>query len=459
MVGVEKDGYTAERLWQRSVDRDATALLSDQIAERILNRLVASLDQHVSVAGRSGRMLVSSEPRWVGARHPIAVDAVRSGQIVEATEPEPGVGAPLMFDDTIVGAVVLHDEPRRGREIVGVVKTLAELLLHQVYVIEQVYRQEQLRSRFISDLLHGRAQAEHGTPPREAAIFGIDLALPRIVVVVGIGDVLTNATGRSLGATSVPIAAHAHRLQRGRADLIRRALEASASPGADAWGIVDDRWLALLAVFDPVSAEAERGQIVRRVERFIRELEGTSRLKICAGLGRFHEGWPGLAQSFADATCAAEAGPRLFGPNRVYGLQDLGIAAFLTGASTSAKHELARSLLRPLEREPELMATVDAFLTNNLSPQATSGVLNVHRHTLAYRLDKVTRLSARPARIPGRSTDLGGDAAAAHERGDSRRPLTERLVTFLGGAVRWRPRRTGGPKARAICLYLGAIVQ
>jgi len=392
MVGMDADTETTGTLERRSLVHDAASLLSDDVATRILNRLVASLDKHVSVAGPSGRILVSSDPKRVGERHPLALDALRGGAVVEAGEPDPGVSAPLVFEDALVGALVLHDEPSHGREIVGVVRTLAELLIHQVYIVEQVYRQEQLRSRFISDLLHGRAQAENGHPPREAAIFGIDLGQPRVAVVVGIGDLLKRLASGPIGGSSVPIVAQTHRLQRSRADLIRRALETSGAPDTDAWGIVDDSWLALLAAFEPASAERERQQIARRVERFLGELVGSSGLDICAGLGRYHEGWSGLAQSFADATCAAEAGTRLFGPNRVYGLKDLGIAAFLTGASMSAKQELARSLLQPLDREPELLATIDAFFQHDLSPSATVGVLNIHRHTLAYRLEKVMRL-------------------------------------------------------------------
>jgi carbohydrate diacid regulator len=186
--------------------------------------------------------------------------------------------------------------------------------------------------------------------------------------------------------------AHPHRHLRRRADLTRRPRHVSGAPDGDTWGIVDDHWLALLAAFDPANPERERERIIRRADRFLGELVGASGLDICAGLGRYHEGWPGLAQSFDDATCAAEAGTRLFGANRVYGLKELGIAALLTGASMSAKHELARSLLQPLDSEHELLVTVDAFLSNNLSPLATVGVLNIHRHTLAYRLEKVTRL-------------------------------------------------------------------
>jgi carbohydrate diacid regulator len=393
MLGEMDDTDTAEALARRSGARDAESLLSRQIAARILDRLTASLDAQVSVAAPSGQILASTNAELIGARSVLARAAAQRGETVDAHEPDPGgVCAPLVFEDQIVGALVLHGDLAHSHEIVGVVKTLAELLIHQVYVVERVHRQEQLRSRFISDLLHGLAPAENGNPPREAAIFGIDLALPRIVVVVGIGDVLKRLANGPSGGSSVPIVAQTHRLQRSRADLIRRALEASGEPDTDAWGIVDDRWLALLAAFEPASAERERQRIVRRVERFLGELAGSSGVEICAGLGRYHAGWPGLAQSFADATCAAEAGTHLFGANRVYGLGDLGIAAFLTGASMSAKHELARSLLQPLEREPELLMTLNAFLLHDLSPSATVGVLSIHRHTLAYRLEKVTHL-------------------------------------------------------------------
>lgn len=391
MLGGTRDDEDAESAAGHPGARDPEASLTEQVAERILDRLEASLSKQVSVAGPSGRVLASSDPGLIGARHPLALAAARTGQIVESGEPTGGVCAPLVFDDAIVGALVLHDDPDHGREIVGVIKTLAELLIHQINVVERLHHQEQLRSRFISDLLHGRAQAENGNPPRDAAIFGIDLTLPRVVVAIGIGDVLRRLADGPIDS-SVPIVAQANRLHRNRAELLRRALEAVGSPDSDAWGIVDDRWLALLAVVEPTDGERERDRLVRRAERFIDHLARSSGVAICAGLGRYHAGWHGLSQSFADATCAADAGTQLFGPNRVYGLRDLGIAAFLTGASESAKLELARGLLQPLDQEPELLATVEAFLANNLSPLAATRVLSVHRHTLAYRLDKVAHL-------------------------------------------------------------------
>jgi carbohydrate diacid regulator len=366
--------------------------LTEHVAARIVSRITLSLAQSVSLADPSGRIIASSDTSLVESRPLVAVQALSSGRVEEANGQDPALSAPLMFDDDVVGALILHDQPDHGREVIGVVKTLAELLLHQIYVIEQVSHHEQLRSKFISDLLHDRIVPENGHPPREAAIFGIDLALPRVVVAIGIGDVLRQRVASGIGASRLPIVAQAHRLRRGRAELIRQALDLVGSPDTDVWGIVDDRWLALLTAVDPDEYEGQRVRVARRVSQLIEELARSSGLAICAGLGRYHEGWQALGQSFSDATCAADAGTRMFGPNRIYGLKDLGVAAFLTDASPSAKRELAQGLLRPLDGEAELLVTVAAFLRNDLSPQVTARELTIHRHTLAYRLDKVHRL-------------------------------------------------------------------
>jgi carbohydrate diacid regulator len=366
--------------------------LTEHVAARIVSRITTSLGRSVSLVNRSGRIVASSTGGLVGFRSSVGVRAIESGQIEESDGRDPQLGVPLVFEDEVIGALILHDQLSHGRDIVGVVRTLAELLLHQIYVIEHVGQQEQLRSMFISDLLHGRIQAENGHLPREAAIFGIDLILPRVVVAIGIGDVLRQRVTSGIGTSSVPIVAQARRLQRGQAELIRQALDLTGAPVTDTWGIVDDRWLALLTVVDPDDPDTERVRITRRAGRLIEQLARSSGLAICAGVGRYHQGWLQLGQSFSDAACAADTGARLFGPNRVYGLKDLGIAAFLTDASAAAKRELAQGLLRPLDSELELLATLEAFLHHDLSPQATTRVLTIHRHTLAYRLDKIHRL-------------------------------------------------------------------
>jgi carbohydrate diacid regulator len=71
----------------------------------------------------------------------------------------------------------------------------------------------------------------------------------------------------------------------------------------------------------------------------------------------------------------------------------LGIAAFVGVADESTKVDLAKYLLSPLDHEPELLATLDAFFVENCCPSSTAKRLSIHRNTLSYRLDKIFSLT------------------------------------------------------------------
>ncbi len=59
----------------------------------------------------------------------------------------------------------------------------------------------------------------------------------------------------------------------------------------------------------------------------------------------------------------------------------------------STKIDLAKHLLSPLDQEPDLLETLDAFFVENCCASATANRLSIHRNTLSYRLDKMTSLA------------------------------------------------------------------
>lgn len=114
---------------------------------------------------------------------------------------------------------------------------------------------------------------------------------------------------------------------------------------------------------------------------------------ISIGIGRYHPGIRGLARSYQDARVALSLGCRFHDRNQVHCLDRLGIAAFIGVADEQTKIELATYLLSPLDHEPELLATLDAFFASDLSPSSTASRLSIHRNTLSYRVDKITSLT------------------------------------------------------------------
>jgi carbohydrate diacid regulator len=112
---------------------------------------------------------------------------------------------------------------------------------------------------------------------------------------------------------------------------------------------------------------------------------------ISAGLGRYHPGWPALAQSCAEAQFALETGMVLCGAG-VFHVEDLGLARFICSDDHAMKTELARHVLQPIDDRPELLDTLATFLEANLASAQTAQVLHIHRHTLDYRLSKIAQL-------------------------------------------------------------------
>ena len=176
-----------------------------------------------------------------------------------------------------------HLAPQHGRDVVRVIKTLAELLIHQAVVIERLTHQEELRDKFITDLLRGRLTSKTGSPPPEAAIFDIDLAPPRVAVAIAVGGVLERLAGSSARGDTLPVIARARRRERARADLLHRALQNPGSSGTGVYGFVDGLWLVLLATVDPLTVETDRSRIAQRMQRFVDGLAGSFGTPTSAG--------------------------------------------------------------------------------------------------------------------------------------------------------------------------------
>jgi DNA-binding PucR family transcriptional regulator len=101
---------------------------------------------------------------------------------------------------------------------------------------------------------------------------------------------------------------------------------------------------------------------------------------------------------------------RLGRPPGLYRLRDVLLEYQLTRPSV-AQDEL-RALLEPLERNPDLLLTLDAYLAEDTDRRRAAALLHVHPNTLDYRLKRIVELTGLdPATSAG--LQLLGAAAAA----------------------------------------------
>jgi carbohydrate diacid regulator len=357
----------------------------EQVAAIVAERVAQLLCAEVFVLDRQACIIASSNPKLIKSffkyHYPnIALNYLR---------------VPLSFN-TDVGEVIVC-KSQNGEVISSrLVQELVELVINQTMVIDTLLNQHQLKDKFMFDLLNGLIDETSVT--RYSKLLGIDLTPPRAVILI------KNSIFQKMPQENIEV-----EIKQQANRIIRSVVNFFHLPNDTICAYLGDGEVAVLKASDTKNLEswANRGDVPeqrcsswanltalkRAAKALLTYLHQETGMSVNIGIGRYHPGIRGLAQSYQDARAALSLGYRFCDRNQVHCLDGLGIAAFVGIEDESMKIELAAYLLSPLNHEPELLTTLDAFFAEDCCPSSTAHRLSIHRNTLSYRLDKVNLLT------------------------------------------------------------------
>jgi carbohydrate diacid regulator len=359
------------------------ATVTERVAETLGTATYVLDEREVIIASSDEHAVGSSLARVLETRDDVVRVPVRVG---------PHMG------DLVVAAL-------SGTEVISprLARMLVEMIVNQTVLVARMPDQHALRNEFVLNLLRGTIQDE-AEVIREGQILGMDLTLPRAVILIDAADFILH--GEQVGRPEEDEAQIRRRAQMIIASVVNffhlpsdticayigrgevAVLKASTTQDLFAWaddgsGLSGEEWSA---------SWANLSALKRAGKALLCRLRHDISSSVSIGIGRYHPGIRGLAHSYQDALAALSLGQRIHGPNQLHCLDGLGTAAFVGVADERTKIDLARHLLSPLDHEPELLDTLEAFFAEHLSPSNTANRLSIHRNTLAYRLDKITGL-------------------------------------------------------------------
>ena len=347
-------------------------MLSQQIADKIRAKVGTLVSQELKVTAADGATLAASTG--------MVDDQAKLNDIPWAI--------PFAYGGKTVGYIVLAVEMPNHDEIAPLIRSIAELVMHQSIVLEQIPRQDERLDKFIYDLLN-QPQPDWSLLAAEARLFDIELERPRIAIVITIDDPQLTARNQD------PSGDRELRLTRYKFG-ITRALDSFYTSSRE--NIVSYLGGTSFCILKDLIGDADTNtDLVGSLDNFKKSLNAIygilkSELKLTTtvGVGNYHPGLEGLRVSFHEARSAIELGAQTWDTDRIYHIDDFGVVAPLLSGVDESNIYFSRELLERLGENVEIIQTLEAFFDFDMSLTRTADKLGIHRNTLVYRLDRIT---------------------------------------------------------------------
>jgi carbohydrate diacid regulator len=360
-------------------------VLTPELAAEIADETTRILGDNVLITDEEARVIGSGDVSRVGSIHEASLSVLQSGNAASHNAAEaaaligvlPGVTMPIVLDGVVIGTVGITGPPARVVRLGRLVQRQTEMLLREsLFQRTRLLRENRLAQLVRDIVLFDPGLVDEQIIRASGVELGYDLTQPRIAVVFEVQPGLDSypssvrAIGEIFGAQTDVVA----ELAAGRYVVFHHH-------STDGAGHVRE--------------------LARRVAKLLRDRHG---IVVHVGIGEAGSGVAALADSYADATAALRLGAHRIGRSiEILEIANLRVRQLLSSSSYRARARFTSSQLERLSRENDfavLRQTVVAWCESGFNLVLTAQRLSIHRNTVIYRLDKISRLTTRDVREP-----------------------------------------------------------
>ena len=371
-------------------------MLGQALAQQIADEITDVIGHNVLITDESGIVMGSGDERRVGQFHEASVEVVRARRMIAHSSDDvrdlvgtlPGVTIPLIIEGNVVGTVGLSGSPEQVEQFGLVVKRQTEILMQEAARIGSRLTHERATAELVREICEwhhsGVAKAQL---LRRGRSLGHDLALPRRIVLIQYAE----PDGSRHVVDSDDIVREIQTVFNSADDLI--------APLAR----------MVIAVAAPDQARREiGGSVVERSRTFVASAIRRG-LRVRVAIGSSASGIAALNVSARDAFDTLQMGPIARPDTNIHEIENIRLYQSLSVVPIDSRARLTEGLLGPLLTDREwttIRATLIAWGDCGFNITRAAKHMHIHRNTLIYRLDKVTRILSRSLDEPGMAVAL-----------------------------------------------------
>lgn len=357
--------------------------LSVQSAQRIVGEIGSIVKQNINLMDAQGYIIASTNSSRIGHFHEGAL------RIVQECLPElyvtpaqatatvrAGLNLPIMHSGAIVGVIGITGEYDQVIGFGQIVKKMTEILMRESTEQDEKRLDLRVHSRFLEDwVLSGNLQPPQALAERGQAL-GIDIALPRRVMVVSIRDLdhyIDTAEGQNL---------------------IEKVETAIASMTQNDVGNIILRNTARQILLLRKRSDEEMYAFAKKLTDMAK-----AKFDVCLSAG-IDGGTSEVHKAYAQANKAWRSAH--LSPNGILSYDRVTLEIFAGDISRRAKEEYLRKVFRGCGYEElcRWIGLLEAYFAAEGSLTLAADALYIHKNTLQYKLKKLEELTGYDVRLP-----------------------------------------------------------
>lgn len=374
--------------------------IPSELAQSIVDRAIRILGKNVNIMDDTAQVIGSGDPSRIGEYHYAAAVAIAENRTVEVDKENmeelrckrTGINVPVVLGDDIVGVVGMTGEPDEVRGYGELLKEFVELMLQQALLTEESQLKREACAHFVADLIAENPEEEESILVVRAGLLGFRFGIRRVAVVISLhrGDGRGYPFIGELGTGREEL--ETQKLRNNIMELMRTNF---ATCEQDMLTFTSGDQVVVLKSVACGPGEENWASQLRESCGELQERLSAIVGGITIGIGRPVTSPSGIRASYAEAFSACHAGKRLWGPGRIYFVDDLGVAELIREIPAGTRRRFVERIIgRLLESDSErLLTTLDTYFKCDCDLKRTSANLFIHRNTLVYRLKKICQLT------------------------------------------------------------------
>jgi carbohydrate diacid regulator len=338
-------------------------LITKKLAKEIVEQTMVRLNRNLNVMDTNGMILASGEKERVDRIHEGAAHVAKTRMPLWINEEntvdwhgaKPGVNMPIYYKDQLIGVIGITGNPYELRDIATLVQLTTEMMVHQALITSESEWKRKIKELVFEELTDGGS--------------------PSPIVIDRLGLLEFHMTGPYLTllvqTKNLPLSP-------------QRLIETMEEQFEKNTALIGHSQLNELFI---LLSDVKTTVLDRKLQKILSLFQKDSSVQI--GVGLPVENLDGIAHSYETAKYAIQYGQS---NERIHHYDDIELIALLKSRPSQLKERFAGRILAGLNEQ--LIETLEAFFEHDQAIGETAAALEIHRHTLTYRLRKVKELTS-----------------------------------------------------------------